>query len=165
MLVVFLGLASPIFGALCHAVIVRWLPERLQLALIPVAAAFGFIAVSLSMALAGVMLPFEDYALALVTSLSFSFAYTILFSAVIYDSPTLALSNAILAYGDAGMPLDDIKAFCLRHPFVGRRLGSLVEMGVITIDDDAYVFRGKVGLVLQMSALYRRMCGLPGVVG
>ncbi|MBS0546254.1 MAG: hypothetical protein JSR24_00815 [Proteobacteria bacterium] len=102
---------------------------------------------------------FVDGLVAFILAFSFGFAYALVMNGVIYDSPTLALVNAIEACGEAGMPVSDFDRFVARHPFVQSRLGALIAVGEIAVDGDELSLNGKIGPLLSLGDAYRRLRG------
>ena len=107
----------------------------------------------------------EDWLVALVLTLSLGFAYALLFLAILFDSPTLALINAIDEHGPGGMPVEILSRFASSHPFVRSRLDALITSGIVEEANAILIYRGKIGLLLHFSEAYRRLCGYQSETG
>jgi hypothetical protein len=153
-----LGLLPPIFGALVHAVVFRWLPERVRLLSLPIFDIAALVAAGLAVIAGGRAVTAEEWLVGLVLTLSLGFAYALLFLGVLHDSPTLALVNAIEDGGLNGMPVDGVSVFAERHPFVRSRLVALIASGILVDRGGLVIYRGRVDLLLHLSDLYRRLC-------
>jgi len=77
----------------------------------------------------------------------------------------LVLIETILDYGHAGMPIEAVDDFSVRHPFVSSRLVLLVSARIIDDDGQSLRFRGRIGLLLWVSDAYRRLCGRQTATG
>lgn len=160
-----LGMLSPIVAAILHAASVRWLPDRLRLTSIPIFNLVVLLILGSVLTNAGSVVTVEDWLVALVLTLSAGFAYALLFLAIMFDSPTLAIVNAIEDHGPEGMPIDAFPSFASSHPFVRSRLDALIVSGIVDDTDAILVFRGKVGLLLRFTDAYRRLCGFQSKTG
>jgi hypothetical protein len=159
MIVVVLGVSAAIFAAVLHGILVRWLPRRMR-----VIALAGFCLVSLAIFAIGI--PVLDIAVTLQqVFLSFILAgslvldYAIVFTGIEADSPTLSIVNEILDRGSQGLPVEAIDEFVTRRPFVQSRIDALVESGVLAGEESLFASRGGIGLLVQVTEVYRRLCG------
>ena len=154
-----LGVAAALLGMATHAVLLRHLRPAWRLAALPL---LLLIALGVLLGLAPPVEPpytAVDGLVALILAMSFGFAYALVMNGVLYDSPTLALVNAIEAYGPAGMPLADFAGFVARHPFVESRLNTLIAVGEIAAVDGELHLNGKVVRLLALGDAYRRLRG------
>jgi hypothetical protein len=162
-----LGLASAsLFVALlAHAALLRVFPLRmalLSLACCIMAAMFAISAIALAVYPSFTMM---DLAVGALLTGSLGVAYALLFIGISYDSPTLALVNAIADYGASGMPVDDIEQFVARHPFVSSRLSALTRAGMLIPNGESWRLRGEVGPLVYFGEAYRRLCTRQTTVG
>ena len=153
------GVATALLAMAAHAALLRHLRPTWRLAALPL----------LLLVALGVLLGFlpsieapytaSDGLVALILAFSFGFAYALVMNGVLYDSPTLALVNAIEAYGPAGMPLADFAGFVARHPFVESRLNALIAVDEIAAVGGELHLSGKVVRLLALGDAYRRLRG------
>ena len=154
-----IGVAAALMGMAIHAALLRHLRPAWRLAALPL-----LLLIALGVLLAFVP-PVEasytaaDGMIAVILAFSFGFAYALIMNGVLYDSPTLALVNAIEAYGPAGMPLADFDAFVARHPFVESRLNALIAVGELAALNGDLRLSGKVVRLLSLGDAYRRLRG------
>lgn len=156
------GLLSATLAAVVHGGIVRWLPKSLQLLSIP---AFGLGAAILLCTLAGDEIGIENQLLIVVAGASLGVAYMFAFVGVLYDSPTLAIANAILDHGPEGMPEDAFDEFISRNPATASRISSLLATGLLTRDTNDRLLLGSISPFMRLTAAYRRLCGLQSSTG
>ena len=90
---------------------------------------------------------------------SVSLCYTITYSAIESDSPTLSLMRFMAESGSAGRSIEDIVSFMAGRPFIGARLAALVKSGLIREQDRRYVIAGKRPLAFQLILGFRRLYG------
>ncbi len=91
--------------------------------------------------------------------------YALVFMGIAWDSPTLALLNAMADRGTAGMSAADLEEFVRRHPFVESRVDAMVRSGVLLDDGSSYSVRRDIGLLVQLAELYRRVCNVAAPAG
>jgi hypothetical protein len=153
------GLAATLVGVGAHMILLRHLAPARRLPALPLLLVIALGALcALRPSFDG---PFQlaDGVVALVLALSFGFAYALVLNGVLYDSPTLALVNAIEAEGAAGMPVAAFDRFVARHPFIASRLGALIAAGELSVQGDQLVLAGKVVHLLTLGDAYRRLRG------
>ncbi len=153
------GVAAAILAMAAHGVLLRHLKPAWRLAALPL---LLLIALGVLFAFAPPTEPpytASDGVVALILAFSFGFAYALIMNGVLYDSPTLALVNAIEAYGPAGMPVADFEKFVARHPFVESRLNALIAVGELAAIDGELRLSGKVVCLLSLGDAYRRLRG------
>lgn len=154
-----LGLVSAVVGILAHMLCLRWTPARWRLPLLPALLfamlfAFGFGMVALDGFLRA-----DQAVVAAALALSLGFAYALLLNGVLHDSPTLALVNAIEAYGPDGMPLSEFDALVAAHPFVKSRLDALVSAGELGMERGELRLTGQAVHLLRLGDAYKRLRG------
>jgi hypothetical protein len=160
------GVVATLLGITAHALALRYLKPAWRLAALPV-----LLLVALGLVLAFVSPPEPPYSIAdglvaLILAFSFGFAFALVMNGVLYDSPTLALVNAIETYGAAGMPVSEFDRFVTGHPFVQSRLNALIAVGEIAVVDNELRLSGKVARLLSIGDAYRRLRGgQPGDAG
>lgn len=140
-----------------HAATMRFLPSRLALrSLAGIVLTSPFILVLILAALE-TPISFLDWLGCAILMWSLGLSYGFLFVGVVYDSPTLALANAIADHGASGMPIDELDRFIATHPFVSTRFSALKNSGVLVLEGDSWVARGGLGPVMRLGAAYRRL--------
>jgi hypothetical protein len=154
-----LGVGSAALGMIVHTALLRMLPRRLRLALLPVFLLIALVFLGLAIPLPGSSIGVEGWAVGLVLSLSLGLAYALLLNGVLYDSPTLALVNEIEAHGPDGMPLAAFESFVARHPFVRSRLQALVAARELSLKDGQLEFAGNAVHLLRLGDAYRKLRG------
>ena len=153
------GTAAALLGMVAHAALLKHLRPAWRLPSLPL-----LLLIAWGCLLAFVP-PIEasnsavDGMVALILAFSIGFAYALVMNGVLYDSPTLALVNAIEASGPAGMPMADFDSFVARHPFVESRLNALIAVGEISVTADELRLSGKVVRLLSLGDTYRRLRG------
>jgi hypothetical protein len=90
---------------------------------------------------------------------SVAFFYTITYTGVEGDSPTLSLMRFINGAGPAGRSLDEIEAFMAVRPFLQSRLTALIDSAMVTQVDDRYVLNGAQPLSFRLILGFRRIYG------
>ncbi|MBI1206606.1 MAG: hypothetical protein GC191_04870 [Azospirillum sp.] len=154
-----LGLGATILGVFVHAVALRRFSHRWRLPALPVAQVLAFAGLALLVPLPGGALTLEDGLVALILTLSLGLAYAFLLIGVLYDSPTLALVNAIEGHGAAGMPVSALEAFAASHPFVRSRLDALIAAAEFKLVDDEVWLTGRSVHLVRLGEAYRRLRG------
>lgn len=154
-----LGVAATALGVIVHIALLRALPLRLRLPLLPFFLLVATAALGLALPLPGGEPSVEDWAVALILALSLGLGYALLLNGILYDSPTLALVNEIEAYGPDGMPLAAFDSFVARHPFVRSRLRALVAAGELGEKDGQLEIAGNAVHLLRLGDAYRRLRG------
>lgn len=153
------GLGAAILGTAAHLVALRHLAPKWRLPALPVLLLIVLGGLALFAPLPDGSLTLEDAAVALVLTLSLGFAYALVLNGVLYDSPTLALVNAIEACGPAGLPLEAFDAFVARHPFVQSRLRALIAVGELAVENGELRLTGNAVHLLRVGDAYRRLRG------
>src|SRR3954454_17723681 len=150
------GVTAALVGMVADALLLRHLSPVWRLAALPVllVVALGLLFTCLPPIEAPYS--FTDVLIALILAFSFGFAFALVLNGVLYDSPTLALVNAIESHGPAGMPVADFDHFVARHPFVESRLNALIAVGEIAVADGELRLNGKVVRLLSLADAYRR---------
>ncbi len=90
---------------------------------------------------------------------SVSLAYTVTYSAIEADSPTLSLMRFLAGGPREGAPEEEIAAFFAKRPFVRARLVALERSGLIGERDGRYVLAGKPSLAFRLILGYRKIYG------
>lgn len=157
-----IGLAATLLGVVCHAIALRRLQVRFALLSVP---AF------LLAALAAATIVHRDFigtvhagevVTAFILSMSLGLCYALTLFGVLYDSPTLALVNAIIGFGGAGMPRSAFADFVRNHPFISSRLAALQAADRIMVEADDFVLpRSDLTFLLWLGESYRRLRGSP----
>lgn len=165
MMVALIGTSAAIGAAVLHVFIVGQLPLRWRLVSIPAFSLVAYAALYLLISALGWSVSGEDWVVALIIALSLGAAYALVFIGIMFDSATLALINSIEDCGAAGMPIAGLAAFSARHKFVSSRLAALIEDRVLVDDGAALVLRGNIGVLVRVSAAYRRLSGRETISG
>src|SRR5690349_9178215 len=131
-----LGLASAALGTSIHMILLRFVPNRLRLVILPPWLLTVCLLLGLTMARGFWTMDAADWAVAVVLVLSLGLAYALLLNGVVHDSPTLALVNEIESHGAAGMPSTAFESFVARHPFVQSRLEPLIAGRELSLKED-----------------------------
>jgi hypothetical protein len=152
-----LGLGAAIFGTGAHALTLRHLAPRWRLSALPVVLLISFVGLLFVAPLHEAPLTFEDCAVALILALSLGAAYAFTLVGVLYDSPTLALINAIESHKPAGMPTTGFDAFVAKHPFLQSRLDALIAAGELGVDGRDFLLTGKAAHLLRLGDGYRSL--------
>ena len=152
------ALASVLLAVVGHASLLRLLPKRLVLSSLACFVIAAPVAVGLLLLWWGAPLSLANWLLAALLAGSLGLSYLLLFVGITYDSPTLALVNAIADFGAAGMPIAELDAFIARHPFVTTRLEALGRSDMLVLECDRWILRDRVGPLLQLGEVYRRLC-------
>jgi hypothetical protein len=152
------ALAAVLAAVLGHAALLRCLPKRFALPTLICCVISAPVALGLLLFLAGDPLSLADWLLVALLAGSLGLSYLFLFIGIAYDSPTLALVNAIADFGAAGMPIAELDAFIAQHPFVTTRLEALGRSGMLVLDGDRWVLRDRIGPLLHLGEAYRRLC-------
>jgi hypothetical protein len=149
------GLLAAVPAVLLHAALLRFWPARLRFLALP-ALVLGMLAL---LAAFGPATMAEAWLVGSVLALSLAVAQMLLLVGVVYDSPTLAIANAILARGAAGLDEAGVAQLPARMPFVTSRLSALVAGGTLRAEGDALVMTAQAPAALRLGALYRRLRG------
>jgi hypothetical protein len=88
-----------------------------------------------------------------------SLCYTITYTAVEGDSPTLSLMRFVAASGSSGRSMEEIVSFMAVRPFIGARLAALIASGLIREQDNRYVLAREQPLSFRMILGFRRIYG------
>lgn len=64
--------------------------------------------------------------------------YVITYSAMEGDSPTLSLARHLHRKGDEGITREELEEFFRKRPFIGARIGALVNDGVLYKEEGGY---------------------------
>lgn len=153
------GLGAAILGTAVHLVALRHLAPKWRLPALPLLLLIVLGGLAQFAPPSEGSLSLEDGAVALVLTLSLGFAYALVLNGVLYDSPTLALVNAIEACGPDGMPLAAFDDFVARHPFVQSRLRALITVGELTVEQGELRLTGNAVHLLRVGDAYRRLRG------
>jgi hypothetical protein len=166
MVALIVGLFATALGTLAHIVLLRRLSGSLLFTSVPVLLLITLAFVGLGYNAGVSTLGMMDAFLALTLSMSLGLCYVLLLVGVIYDSPTLALTNAISDYGPAGMPTTDMAKVAQRHPFVASRLAALVTSGQIAVEGNDFIARQRTTSVLiRLGKIYRHLRGADSPAG
>ncbi len=152
-----LGLAALVLGIAIHAVLLRFLRQRWRLTALPAALLAAFCVLTLTLHFPDAVFTVEDAAVALILTLSAGFAYALLLVGVIFDSPTLALVNAVETCEPLGMPVTSFASFAASHPFFHSRLSTLIAAGELGVEGDELLLTGKAVYLLRLGQIYRRL--------
>jgi len=102
-------------------------------------------------------IPFVDMLHIALFYVSTSLAYTITYSAIEADSPTLSLMRFVAQRN--GVSADEVAYFFEQRPFMRARLAALVQSGLIRKDDGRYVLAGGGSLAFRLILGYRKVYG------
>jgi len=157
-----IGLAGTILGVVCHAVVLRRLPVRFALISVP-----AFLLAALAAATVVYWneigsVHADEIIAAFILSMSVGLCYALTLFGVLYDSPTLALVNAIVGFGATGMPKAAFFDFVRDHPFMSSRLAALEATNRTMVEADDFVLpRSNLTPLLWLGESYRRLRGTP----
>jgi len=166
MLALFVGLVATFIGIAVHAMLLRRLSGPLLFLSVPVLLVVALV-VSIFICRAAIGAPgFMDTFLGFMLSMSLGLSYVLLLVGVVYDSPTLALTGAIIDHGPNGMPVEVMPEVARRYPFLRTRLSALVAGGQVSLEGSDVVARQPAasGLV-RLGAVYRRWRGVDTLAG
>jgi len=90
---------------------------------------------------------------------SVSLCYTITYTAIEADSPTLSLMRFMAASGLTGRSIEDITDFMAARPFIGARLAALVKSGLIREQEGRYVIASNQPFAFRLILGFRRLYG------
>jgi hypothetical protein len=90
---------------------------------------------------------------------SISLCYTITYSAVEGESPTLGLMRYVAGGGSEGRSAGEIARFLDERRFLGSRLAALVESGLVREQDGRYVIAGKQPVAFRLILGFRNLYG------
>jgi hypothetical protein len=147
------GLLAAVPAVLLHAALLRFWLARLRFLALPVLV-LGLLAL---LAAFGPATTAESWLVGTVLALSLAVAQMLLLVGVVYDSPTLAIANAIMARGDSGLDAAGVAELPARMPFVTSRLSALVAGGTLRAEGEALVMTAQAPAALRLGALYRRL--------
>lgn len=160
MVALLVGLLATILGTLVHIVLLRRLSGRLLFVSVPALLLAALVIVGFVYRIAFGTPDLMDLFLAFTLSMSLGLCYVLLLVGVVYDSPTLALANAISDCGQEGMPKADLADVARRHPFVATRLAALVTSGQIALEgDDVVATQRAASALTRLGEAYRRLRG------
>lgn len=146
------GLWAALPAALLHAALLRLWPRRLRFLALP-------LLVGVALAILAPRATTEAWVVGAVIALGIAAAQMLLLIGVVYDSPTLAIANAILRAGPGGMGEAGFADLARRMPFVTSRLDALIAGGTLRVDGSALVMTAQAPLALRLGAAYRRLRG------
>jgi len=156
----FFGALGALIGCGGHALSLRFLSVAWRLKILPILVAIAFTFAALTCVIAGIAAPNGmDLAVGLLLALSLAFGYALVMSAVVADSPTMALSAYILSYAPDGMPSGELETFIRQHQFIETRLLALTAVGEIEKDGDHILLRGRSSAFLEIGRRYRQIRG------
>ena len=148
-----------LFAAALGIQIILWkvrLPKRQMPALLLI---LGLVFVVGSAATLALSVPFLDVLHIALFYVSVSLAYTITYSAIEADSPTLSLMRFLSERPEDGVPAEEIASFFAARPFVQARLAALVRSGLIREQKGRYLLAGKQSLPFRVILGYRKLYG------
>ena len=90
---------------------------------------------------------------------SVSLCYTITYTAIEADSPTLSLMRFMAGGGSAGRSIEDITGFMTARPFMGARLAALAKSGLIREQEGRYVIAGNQPFAFRLILGFRKLYG------
>lgn len=154
-----LSILTLVIGLAAHALAMRHFQRQWILMSVPI-----FLLGAMGLIVAGglalnVLIPVEEFIVALVLVLSLGFGYTLTLVGVIHDSPTLSIVNEIKRYGAIGMPVSAVENFIETHPFFESRFSALLSSGEVHLQDDTIVLTGRVSRLLSIGDYYRHARG------
>ena len=159
------GLACVIAAVLAHAALCRWLSPARYIRAAMLCLLVSMVGGGALVIFSGLAFGADDWLLFLVLVPSLMSTYVLIFFGIGWDSPTLALVNAILDRGSAGLPGVELDDFVKRHPFVDSRLDAMIQAGVVKEEGPFLQARTDIGLAVRLSQAYRRFCGLTDMAG
>ena len=90
---------------------------------------------------------------------SISLCYTITYSAVEGDSPTLSLMRFVASSESEGRTVEEITRFMDERPFLGARLAALLKSGLVREQNGRYAIVGKQPLAFRLVLGFRNLYG------
>jgi hypothetical protein len=99
----------------------------------------------------------DNILLALLFVESFVLSYCFVLVVVVSDSPTLAITKALISKKPSGMTEEDWKSFIKSHPFVSSRVSSLHLTGDLVTDGYAYKLSNRSKIALLLIDIYRKV--------
>ncbi len=91
--------------------------------------------------------------------LSISLAYTITYSTIEGDSPTLSLILLIADSGDRGVHANDLVAFLSRRPFIQARIAALIRSGLVREVGDRFIAVSSPPIAFRIILRFRKLFG------
>jgi hypothetical protein len=146
------GLWAALPAALLHAALLRLWPARARFLALPVL-------VLVALALLAPHATTQAWITGAAIAAGIAAAQMLLLVGVVYDSPTLAIANAIMDAGPAGLDDATFSALASRMPFVTSRLDALIAGGTLRIDGGLLVMTAQAPAALRLGAAYRRLRG------
>jgi len=132
------------------------IPQRQLRALLLIFAAVFSLWLALSLGSDAALLPLLRVAL---YYWSISLCYTITYSAVEGDSPTLSLIRFVASSDSEGRTAGEITRFMDERPFLGARLDALVKSGLVREQNGRYAIAGKQPLLFRLVLGFRNLYG------
>jgi len=91
--------------------------------------------------------------------ISLSLGYIVVYSAINVDSPTLSLMRFLAKEQEAGRSADEVDNFLAQRPFVKRRLGTLIDSGLIREKNSRWMVAGKGSVGFRFILSFRKLYG------
>ncbi len=104
-----MAMSAAVFAVLLHAGLVRWLPARFYISAIGICCLVSLVLGGFGAIMFGIVMTTPQWLLFASLVPSLLAAYALLFMGVAWDSPTLALVNAIADHGRVACPLNPSK--------------------------------------------------------
>jgi hypothetical protein len=159
MTVVLLAFAASFSAFVVHLVVWRFrVPRRSVRVLLAI---FG-LAIVTSLALGWTCLPGFGWGESLYLAAlcgAIALTYVLVYTAIEYDSPTLAVAHWLAQGCTAGRDVTEVEAFVRSHPFVQSRLRELEQGGFVARRDGTLIIVERNVLALKVGDLYRRLMG------
>ena len=92
-------------------------------------------------------------------------AYTLAYSTIEADSPSLTINRIISAAGTEGISENDLMAKLNLDRFLSRRMEALVVDKMVNLRDDRYVITPKGRLAMRTVICYRRLLNIRDEIG
>jgi len=88
---------------------------------------------------------------------SFFLVYCLVLVGVVNDSPTLAITKAIIASEPQGLSPAALQSFIKAHPFIDSRLDALSATGDIKLTQDHVTLTRRSILILRLLSFYQHL--------
>jgi hypothetical protein len=112
------------------------------------------------------LLSFAEVIHVLLFFASMALWYTLAYSTIEVDSPSLRITLTICNAGPDGLAKEDLgRSFSMGDKFLAARIDSLVRDGMFIVRDGRYTASLKGRLAMYIVVYYRRVLGTPTELG
>lgn len=92
---------------------------------------------------------------------SLSLAYTVTYSAIEVDSPSLLIISHIAQNGKAGLAMSELEQLIMRDALITNRINDLLAGKFIALDNKIYIITPKGRVIANIFILYRKILRIP----